>query len=263
MTIRPTGRADPAPFRLLMVVPPAIHAESPADQASDQPNPLLDIARVVPYPADFGDRVPGIGFVDGRFVTLDEDARRAAAAAAARAASGEDATDTMSAANRGLAAASWRQRYESRLAAPSADDPQRFSLEFSSFVVEYPSPDDARAAFVLFAGDDRSVEAPLVGDESALTEFTGVTPDTGVNFHAARLVFRVGTLLATIIFADLLDQEPDLELLDSVAQQVAERAAVVSSGRACRWAAWRCGSIPRLRQRPWSGAISTTSASAR
>jgi hypothetical protein len=214
-------------FWLLMVVAPAIHAQSPADQAREEPIPLLDIARVVPYPADFGDRVPGIGFVDGRFVTLDEDARRAAAAAAARAASGEDATDTMSAANRGLAAASWRQRYESRLAAPSADDPQRFSLEFSSFVVEYPSPDDARAAFVSFAGDDRSVEAPLVGDESALTEFTGVTPDTGVDFQAARLVFRVGPLLATIIFADLLDQEPDLDLLDSVAQQVAARAAVV------------------------------------
>jgi hypothetical protein len=214
-------------FWLLMVVAPAIHAQAPADQVSEEPVSRLDIARVVPYPADFGDRVPGIGFVDGRFVTLDEDTRLAAAAAAARAASGEDATDTMSAANRGLAAASWRQRYESRLAAPSADDPQRFSLEFSSFVVEYPSPDDARAAFVSFAGDDRSVEAPLVGDESALTEFTGVTPDTGVDFQAARLVFRVGPLLATIIFADLLDQEPDLDLLDSVAQQVAERAAVV------------------------------------
>ena len=67
---------------LLMVVTPTIHAQSPTDQASEEPVPLLDIARVVPYPADFGDQVPGIGFVDGRFVTLDEDARRAAAAAA-------------------------------------------------------------------------------------------------------------------------------------------------------------------------------------
>src|SRR5215213_5598332 len=170
-----------------MVVPPAIHAQSPADQAREEPIPLLDIARVVPYPADFGDRVPGIGLVDGRFVTLDEDARRAAAAAAARAASGEDATDTMPEANHGLAAASWLQRYESRLAAPSADDPHRFSLEFSSFVVEYASPEDAGSALVSLAGNDRGVDAPVVGDESALIQFSGVTPDTGADYQAAQL----------------------------------------------------------------------------
>jgi hypothetical protein len=129
--------------------------------------------------------------------------------------------------NRGLAEASWLQRYESRLAAPSADDPDRFRVEFSSFVVEYASPDDAAAAFVSLVGNERGVEAPLVGDESALTEFTGVTPDTGVGYQAARLVFRVGPMLAMIVYADLLDQEPDLALLDSVAQRVAERAAVV------------------------------------
>jgi hypothetical protein len=212
---------------LLMVVAPTILAQSPADQASEAPIPLLDIARVVPYPADFGDQVPGIGFIDGRFVTLDEDARRAAAAAAVAAAAGEDSTATMPGANRGLAEASWLQRYESRLAAPSADDPHRFSLQFSSFVVEYASPDDAGSAFVSLAGNDPGFEAPPVGDESALTQFTGVTPDTGVDFQAARLVFRVGPMLAMIVYADLLDHEPDLALLDTVAQRVAERAAVV------------------------------------
>jgi hypothetical protein len=207
-------------------VPPTSHAQSPADQTGEEPIPLLDIARVVPYPADFGDLVPGIGFVDGRFVTLDEDARRAAAAAA-RAAVGEDSTATMQGANRGLAEASWRQRYESRLAAPSADDPDWFRVEFSSFVVEYASPDDAAAAFVSLVGNDRGVEAPLVGDESALSQFTGVTPATGVDYQAARVVFRVGPMLAMIVYADLLDHDPDLALLDSVAQRVAERAAVV------------------------------------
>src|SRR5215218_6682322 len=210
-----------------MMVPPAIHAQAPADQASEELTPLLDIARVVPYPADFGDRVPGIGFLEGRFVTLDEDARRAAAASAARAAAGEDSTATMQGANRGLAEASWLQRYESRLAAPSGDDTNRFSVEFSSFVVEYASPDDARSAFVSLVGNDRGFEPPLVGDESALTQFTGVTPDTGVVFQAAQLVFRVGPLLGMIVYADLLDHEPNLALLDSVAQSVAQRAAVV------------------------------------
>jgi hypothetical protein len=211
---------------LLMVVPSTIHAQAPTNQASEEPISLLDIARVVPYPADFADRVHGIGYLDGRFVTLDEDAR-AAAAAASRATAGEDSSATMPGVNRGLAEASWLQRYESRLAAPSADDPNRFSLEFSSSVVEYASPDDARSAFVSLVGNDRGFEPQLVGDESALTRFTGVTPDTGVVFQAAQLVFRVGPLLGMIVYADLLDHEPDLALLDSVAQHVAERAAVV------------------------------------
>ena len=211
----------------LMVVTPTIQAQSPTDQESEEPIPLLDIARVVPYPVDFGDLVPGIGFVDGRFFTLDEDARRAAAAAAAAAAAGEDSTATMPGANRGLAEASWLQRYESRLAAPSADDPHRFSLQVSSFVVEYASPEDAGSAFATLVPDDGGVEAPLVGDESAISLLGGVIPDTGADYQAARLVFRVGPLLGMIVYADLLDHEPDLALLDTVAQRVAERAAVV------------------------------------
>ena len=212
---------------LLLVVPPIIHAQSPAEQASEAPLPLRDIARVVPYPGDFGDRVPGIGFVDGRFVTLDDEARRAAAAAAARATAGQDATATTPGATRGLAAASWRQRYENRLAAPRPDDPRRFRLEVSSVVVDYAAPEEAAAAFATLVDDDPGVEAALVGDESAVSLLAGVTPDTGVAYQAARLVFRVGPLLGLIVYADLLDQEPDLDLLNTVAQRVAERAAVV------------------------------------
>src|SRR3954466_2690879 len=212
---------------LLMVVAPTIRGQSPTDQASEEPIPLLDIARVVPFPADFGDRVPGIGFVDGRFVTLDEDARRAAGAAVTEV-TDEDPAATMQGVNRGLAAANWLQRYENRLAAPSLDNPDKFSAEFSSFVIEYASPEDAGSAFATLMPDDGGVEAPLVGDESVLSLLAGVTPDTGVDFQGARLVFRVGPMLAMIVYADLLDHAPDLELLDTVAQRVAERAAVVT-----------------------------------
>ena len=129
--------------------------------------------------------------------------------------------------HRGLAEASWLQRYESRLAAPSADNPTRFSLQFSSFVVEYASADDAGSAFATLIDDERGVESPLVGDESALSLLAGVTPDTGADYQAARLVFRVGPMLGMIVYADLRNHEPDLALLDTVAQRVAERAAVV------------------------------------
>ncbi|MDF3015996.1 MAG: hypothetical protein K0R44_1221 [Thermomicrobiales bacterium] len=95
-------------------------------------------------------------------------------------------------------------------------------------MVEYATGDHANAAFVELTGADSGVEFPVVGDESALTRLSGVTPDTGSEYQAARLIFRVGPMLGMIVYADLLNQEPDLALLETVAQTVAGRAAVVA-----------------------------------
>jgi hypothetical protein len=57
---------------------------------------------------------------------------------------------------------------------------------------------------------------------------TGATPDTGAEYQAARLVFRVGPMLGMIVYADLLNRAPDLTLLDAVAQSVAARGIVVA-----------------------------------
>jgi hypothetical protein len=187
-----------------------------------EPGPLLDIARVVPYPADFGEQIAGIGFLDGRFYTLEEEAARTAAAGDD--ASSRDVRDV----ERRLAEAGWLQRYENRLAVPNPDDPDTFSLQVSSFVVEYASGADARSAFAALTADDQAVEAPAVGDESVLTLLSGVTPDTGVDYQAARLVFRVGPMLGMIVYADLLNQEPDLALIDAVAQNVAARGQQIA-----------------------------------
>ena len=185
------------------------------------PGPLLDIARVVPYPADFGDAIPGLGFLDGRFYTLEEEALRTATAGNGAAA---DVRETQ----RNLAQAGWLQRYENRLAAPNADNPDVFDVQISSFVVEYASGADARSAFVTLAGEDPGVESPVVGDESVLTLLSGTTPDTGSEYQAARLVFRVGPMLGMIVYADLRNQAPDLALLGTMAQAVAGRGAVVA-----------------------------------
>jgi hypothetical protein len=200
----------------------AVQSGTTANQERDEPIPLLDIARVVPYPADFDDQVPGIGFIDGRFYTLQEEAERTAAAA------GRDSARNVADIQRALTQAGWLQRYESRLAAPSADNSDTFDVQFTSFVVEYTSPEDAGSAFATLVSGDPVADAPVIGDQSTLTLFTGVTPDTGVAYQAARLVFRVGSMLGMIVYADLLDHEPDLVLLNSVAQRVAERAAVVT-----------------------------------
>ena len=103
--------------------------ESGAANEQRVPGPLLDIARVVPYPADFGELIPGIGFLDGRFYTLEEEAARTAATA------NGDVRQTQ----RRLAEAGWLQRYENRLAVPNADNPDVFDIQISSFVIEYAS----------------------------------------------------------------------------------------------------------------------------
>ena len=184
--------------------------------------PFLDIARVVPYPVDFGDALPGIGFLDGRFFTLEEEAARTAAAA------DETTAQQVRETQRSLGEAGWLQRYENRLAVPNTANPGTFDLQISSFVVEYASGDHASAAFATLAGAEPGVEFPRIGDESALTLMSGVTPDTESEYQAARLVFRVGPMLAMIVYADLLNQQPDLALLESVAQSVAARAAIVA-----------------------------------
>jgi hypothetical protein len=186
-----------------------------------KPGELLDIARVVPYPADFGDQIPGLGFLDGRFYTIEEEALRTAA-------SNGGSTSDARATQRGLAEAGWLQRYENRLAAPSADDPTTFSVQISSFVVEYASGADARTAFAALVGNDTGIEFPTVGNESVLTMLNGTTPDTNVSYQAARLVFRLGSMLGMIVYADLTNQQPDLDLLNTVAQSVAARGVIVA-----------------------------------
>ena len=196
-----------------------VAAETTTPRARDA---LLDIARVVPYPVDFGDLVPGIGFLDGRYLTLEEEAARTAAAA------GETTAQSVRDTQRRLGEAGWLQRYENRLAVPNTANPETFDLQVSSFVVEYASEDHASAAFATLVGTDAEVEFPVVGDESMLTLLSGVTPDTGLEYQAARLIFRVGPMLSMIVYADLLNQQPDLTLFDTVAQIVAGRAAVVA-----------------------------------
>jgi hypothetical protein len=186
---------------------------------------LLDIARVVPYPSDFGDAIPGLGFLDGRFYTLEEEATRTAAA------NGDTSANGVRETQRSLAEAGWLQRYESRLAAPSPDNPNTFALQFSSFVVEYASAADAKSAYASLIGDETGIESQVIGDESVLSQLTGTTPDTGVQYQAARLIYRAGPLLGMIVYADLLNQQPDLTLLQTVAQTVAGRASLVVSGQ--------------------------------
>ena len=206
------------------IAPPAAMTAGLTIQAETErrPGPSLDIARVVPYPADFGGAIPGLGFLDGRFYSIDEEATRTTAAMNA------SSESNVRESARRLARAGWLHRYDNRLAAPRPDNPEQFSAQISSFVIEYASAEDASAAFAALTRDVPSGDSPLIGDESAVTTLSGVTRDTNTEYQAAKLVFRVGPLLCSIVYADLLGQAPDLQLLTSVAQLVAERGRVVN-----------------------------------
>lgn len=183
------------------------------------PGAFLDIARVVPYPIDAAQFLPSLAFLDGRFFSLTEEADRTAS----RNPTGPAAREL----ERQLAMAGWLQRYESRLAVPSTEDPRTFDVQISSFVVEYASGADARAAFDSLQTAD-TTDFPIIGDESQVVQMSGVTPDTGAQYQAARLAFRVGPLLVVIIYADLLDQPPDLAILESIGSTVAARGRLVA-----------------------------------
>lgn len=199
-------------------------ATAPADDRREerQAAPLLDIARVVPYPADFAEAIPGIGFLDGRFYTIEEEATRTASA------NGGSSTDARLT-ERALGQSGWLQRYENRLAAPNPENPELFSVQISSFVVEYATSEDARAAFAALNGDAASQDSAQIGEEAVSSRFSGVTPDTGTEYQAARIAFRVGSMLTVIVYADLLNREPDLAVLQQAAQSVAERGAIVAA----------------------------------
>lgn len=183
--------------------------------------PDLDIARVVPFPADFGDQIPGLGLLDGRFYTIDDEALRIASA------DGEPTREDIDQTRQGLRDNGWRSRYEARLAVPDPNDPTRFQIQVSSFVIVYANAEAAQAAFAASVAGADVLPGATIGDESELILLTGTTPDTGVTYQALRLLWRQDNLLGMTILADLLGNAPDQAVLEAAVQAVAARAEAV------------------------------------
>lgn len=181
--------------------------------------PALDIARSVPYPADFPALETTLGFLDGRFVSGEDQALRTL--------DGNSDDASLRGAKRQLLRAGWLRRYESRLAAPLSNSPEQFGVQVSSFVVEYASAQDAGNAFTALAKDNAAAVSSLVGDESLTLEFAGATPDTNTEYQAVKLVFRVGPLLCSMTYADLTGAPPSVETIVAAGELVAERARIV------------------------------------
>jgi hypothetical protein len=188
--------------------------------------PGVDIARVVPFPFDFGEAIPDLGLLDGRYFTLNDEALRSATAA------GDASAESIDETRRTLRESGWQGRYESRLAVPLPDDPSRFSVQVSSFAILYDEAESAEAAFAASTGSGEAVSSATVGDESELIALAGTTPDTGAPYQALRLIYRLDRILGMVILADLAGGEVEQSLLESVAQAVVTRGATVLSDEA-------------------------------
>ncbi|MFM9106674.1 MAG: hypothetical protein ACKOWF_08245, partial [Chloroflexota bacterium] len=183
-----------------------------------------DSARMVPFPADFYGVYPGLGLLDGRYYTADEEASRTAAA------TGDTSPEAVARARAGLRDAGWVQRYESRFAVPYPDDSTRFAVQATSSVIEYEDEARAIAAFgATLTGADLRPDI-AVGMQSELTRVEGVTPDTGTGYVALRNVFQYGRFVCVTVLADLSGGEPDQDAILSAALATANRVAEVDAG---------------------------------
>lgn len=183
---------------------------------------LLDLASLVPFPADL-EGIAGLGFVldEGRYRSLRDAAREAAGEGAAPAA--------VLQAEQQLVDAGWRGRYDGKLAVPQGSDPRLFELEVSSFVIEYAQSSGAEATFNAL-NQGAGLDAETIGDASLLTEGSGVVGNTGAAFQSRQLVFRQDRLLFVVVLADLMNREPDQAALETLGQTLQGRAEAVLSG---------------------------------
>jgi hypothetical protein len=187
-------------------------------------SPVSDVARIVPFPGDFLGLYPGLGQLDGRFYTIDQEALRIAAA------SGDVTEESIAASRQQLRDAGWQQRYESRLAIPDPNDPERFSVQVTSFVIEYRDSERAQAAFFAsLTGQDLRPDV-IVGQQSELTALSGTTPDTGVTYQALRNIFHQDRFVGFSILAELGGADPNQDALILATQATAARAAQVAAG---------------------------------
>jgi len=203
------------PGKYTLYIDDALIGDFTVTKAAAPPFPL-DMALLVPLPADFGD---GFGIVDGKYVNLQEEAQRTAGnqgdASAAAVKKSEDA----------LQATGWQRRYENRVAQPKSDDPTQFQLLVGSFAIEFASADKAQTAYKAVASQGGEVVegAPTIGDGSTFISGSGTTTDTSADYQLLGVTFTVDRVLVNIAVSNLANETPDQDQLAKAAQAVQGR----------------------------------------
>ena len=185
---------------------------------------LLDLAALVPFPADFNPAVANLGLIDGSYRSLAEEARQTAEARGG-------GREAVTQAEQELTASGWQGRYDVQLAVPRTDAPTQFETLVNGFVIQYATAANAEAAFAASATGEE-VEAETIGDASRVTRASGVTSDTGAAYQSLQLLFRQDRFLFVVSLADLLNREPDLAALQAAGRAIQERAEARLAGDA-------------------------------
>ena len=180
-----------------------------------------DIAQAVALPQDFGGAVPNLGLLEGLLISQESEARRRAASA------GDTSKEAINAEKRALDEAGWKQQYVVRLAVPDPADAARFLVQVNGVAVEFAKPEQASGLFPELGAPDAAIDGPVIAEEIAWAEFSGVTNDTEVPYRAMLVAFRQGSIVGRIVYADLNGGTPDISVISAAATRVVERAAAI------------------------------------
>lgn len=186
----------------------------------------LDLASLVALPFDLEEAYPGLGVVDGRYYSVEDEAIRSSAQ------SGDSSREAVDSAAEQLRSAGFAQRYDNRIAAPNADNPTQFDALITNFAIEYETAENAEAGYDSITGQSESTvdDAETIGDESEIVRGNGVTSDTGAAYRLLNLTYRLDRVLARIQIVDLLNREPDLAVVEALGQALQERTNAALAG---------------------------------
>jgi hypothetical protein len=198
---------------------------------------LLDLARLVPFPFDLADALPGLAVVTqdaryDRYYTLADQAQITVQGG------GDNASrDAIAQAQQQLQAAGFRQRYSAQIASPTQDDPQRFDVQINSDIIEYASADNADAGYTSLTTQATSQDAQPVdkaaklGDASQFFRRNGLTGQTGVAYRSLILIIRQDRILMRVEVADLRNREPDQAAFETLGKAMQDRATAAIVGK--------------------------------
>ena len=196
------------------------------DAAAGGTGERLDLASLAALPFDLEEAYPGLGVVDGRYFSPDDEALRSAAQA------GDTSRKAVASATEELRAAGFKQRYDNRIAAPNADDPTQFDALITSFAIEYETAENAEAGYASITGQGEAAveDAETIGDESEIVRGSGVTSDTGAAYRLLTLTYRLDRVLTRVQIVDLRNREPDLAVVEGLGQALTERTGAALDG---------------------------------
>jgi len=136
-----------------------------------------------------------------------------------------------------LSVAGWQARYAAALALPSPTDPSRIDRRIVTYVTSYADPAGAALGFD-FLEDEAAIltaaDIPgsrTIGEQSEITQDSGVISDTGEPFRSLDLTFRTGNLTAGVLIYDNRNITPQVGELEALADiLLARMQATLATG---------------------------------